>query len=156
MDEPTSSQNTGKKRKHEVKPHKKQYYEKCKSDSYKKKAAKRRTKNERKGYIPKKRTTKTTTCYACGEVGHYANRCKTKKIDKIKALKVDDSIKDALMKVIVSSDESRKSWSTDSEDPYSSSSEEEDPVSVPPRIWGSNQVVLPKLFMYASKETYLQ
>ncbi|KAK4364526.1 hypothetical protein RND71_015884 [Anisodus tanguticus] len=99
-------------------------------DTWQEKICEKKSQKSEKGYIPKKRTTKTTTCYACGEVGHYANRCKKKKIDKIQALKIDDNIKDALMKIIIPSDESDDSediMSTDSEDLYSSSSEERIP-----------------------------
>ncbi|KAJ8543328.1 hypothetical protein K7X08_005851 [Anisodus acutangulus] len=129
MDESAPTQKTGKRKNHVVKPQKKEYYEKYKAAPYKKKAAKRRARNQKTGRVPKKRTTKTTTCYACGEVGHYANRCKKKKADKIKALKIDDNIKDALMKIMIpsdDSDDSDKSVTTDSEDPYSSSSGESD------------------------------
>ncbi|XP_058192187.1 uncharacterized protein LOC131309594 [Rhododendron vialii] len=57
--------------------------------------------NNTKGRSQKKTTTK---CFKCDKIGHYANKCKTKK--KLNELQIDEGLKQQLFKLLLNSSDS--------------------------------------------------
>ncbi|XP_055824381.1 uncharacterized protein LOC129892875 [Solanum dulcamara] len=78
----------------------------------------------------KKDYKKNIKCHKCGRYGHYANECKTQ--EKIKALDLDDKLKDSLCKILLYSDNegSPSGINKTSSDSSSYSSSTEDQVKI--------------------------
>ncbi|XP_055824317.1 uncharacterized protein LOC129892794 [Solanum dulcamara] len=121
-------------RKGKVYPSKEKFYKKSrkvKRRELSKADLKELPKKYRKMYkrkVGKKDYKKNVKCHKCGRYGHYANECKTQK--KIKALDLDDKLKDSLCKILLYSDNEGAPSSVNKTSSDSSSSSTEDQVKV--------------------------
>ena len=102
---------------------KKRYSEPTKPSKINKRYKTNKKDKERKGSFYKKDSEnkpkkKNIKCYKCGKIGHYANRCHTKK--KIKEIK-DEDLRRTLLKIMINSDQDF----TSEEDQSSTSSKED-------------------------------
>ncbi|KAI8554885.1 hypothetical protein RHMOL_Rhmol05G0131500 [Rhododendron molle] len=76
----------------------------------------------------------TAKCFKCGKIGHYANKCKTKK--KLNELQIDEGLRQQLFKLLLESSEESSDEETEDQvndlsdhDEESSSTEEEAPCN---------------------------
>uniref|UniRef100_A0A7N0U0L5 CCHC-type domain-containing protein n=1 Tax=Kalanchoe fedtschenkoi TaxID=63787 RepID=A0A7N0U0L5_KALFE len=116
MDIPT---NKG-KGKYIPKEHKKPYKKKKRKYSEEKLVKKQHRKVYNK--MNNKKDKRQITCYKCGRIGHYANKCRMK--DKIKNLNLDEELKDSLKKLLINSDsETESSSDTETETDSSGNTE---------------------------------
>ncbi|XP_060202141.1 uncharacterized protein LOC132630588 [Lycium barbarum] len=81
--------------------HKKKHkdFQQWKEKHSQKKARRKKTFKERKDFIKSKNPK---ACYKCGRVGHYYKNCEVK--EKIKALNIDDDLRESLYKILLNSD----------------------------------------------------
>uniref|UniRef100_A0A7N1A8C8 CCHC-type domain-containing protein n=1 Tax=Kalanchoe fedtschenkoi TaxID=63787 RepID=A0A7N1A8C8_KALFE len=107
MDIPTNSKGKGK---YISKEHKKPYRKKKRKYSEEKLIKKQHREVHNK--MNNKKDKRQITCYKCGRIGHYANKCRMK--DKIKNLNLDEELKDSLKKLLINS-ESETESSSDTE-----------------------------------------
>uniref|UniRef100_A0A7N0VGW1 CCHC-type domain-containing protein n=1 Tax=Kalanchoe fedtschenkoi TaxID=63787 RepID=A0A7N0VGW1_KALFE len=97
MDIPTNSKGKGK---YIPKDYKKHYRKKKRKYSEEKLVKKHHRKIHNK--MNHKKDKKPITCYKCGRIDHYANKCRMK--DKIKNLNLDEELKDSLKKLLINSE----------------------------------------------------
>uniref|UniRef100_A0A7N0UIZ4 CCHC-type domain-containing protein n=1 Tax=Kalanchoe fedtschenkoi TaxID=63787 RepID=A0A7N0UIZ4_KALFE len=117
MDIPTNSKGKGK---YIPKEHKKPYRKKKRKYSEEKLVKKQRRKVYNK--MNNKKDKRQITCYKCGRIGHYANKCRMK--DKIKNLNLDEELKDSLKKLLINSEsETESSSNTETETDSSGNTE---------------------------------
>uniref|UniRef100_A0A7N0ZRY2 CCHC-type domain-containing protein n=1 Tax=Kalanchoe fedtschenkoi TaxID=63787 RepID=A0A7N0ZRY2_KALFE len=102
------------------KEHKKPYRKKKRKYSEEKMVKKQHRKVYNK--MNNKKDKRQITCYKCGRIGHYANKCRMK--DKIKNLNLDEELKDSLKKLLINSEsETESSSNTETETDSSGNTE---------------------------------
>ncbi|XP_060180556.1 uncharacterized protein LOC132610258 [Lycium barbarum] len=115
MDIPQSSKNHHR--------HKKNHkdFQQWKENRSQKKARRKKTFKERKNFIKSKNPK---ACYKCGRIGHFYKNCRVK--EKIKALNIDDDLRESLYKILLNSNLEPEDDSSKESDSSSNPSLDED------------------------------
>ncbi|XP_059288618.1 uncharacterized protein LOC132041969 [Lycium ferocissimum] len=103
--------------------HKKKHkdFQQWKEKRLQKRTRRKKAFKERKDFIKSKNPK---ACYKCGRVGHFYKNCKVK--EKIKALNIDDDLRESLYKILLNSDPEPEDDSGKDSDSSSNPSSDED------------------------------